>query len=220
MYQHDNRAIPIQMMRRFLEDECLEANSFAASPLFINHFRGIIVQSDSNNLSGTLQQIYNGNTVVRDQLCHTNRRNVSWNEDSTMHRPLPPFKTKIMEDTDRQDLEDMYTLLLSGNEDIQEILVPQTYLEMTRIEVYGELYVSKSSTSQRANHITASWFFEDGIVSDISNFRPAIIHYFLKHTVEKHTCVYCETHSRHMLVIKQHTIPTYWLVFRGSNHMR
>ena len=58
------------------------------------------------------------------------------------------------------------------------------YLEESTVEVYGEIYDSKSSSSPRASHIISSWFSEGNIVNDINEYRPAVIEYFMKHCVE------------------------------------
>ena len=52
------------------------------------------------------------------------------------------------------------------------------------MEIYGEIYDSRSSPSPRANHIMASWFVEGSIVTDVNEIRLAVIEYFMKHCIE------------------------------------
>ena len=73
------------------------------------------------------------------------------------------MKTKVMNDADNMDLKEMYNILLNNG----NIYVPKTHLEASTVEVYGEIYDSKSSSSPRASHIISSWFSEGNIVNDI-----------------------------------------------------
>ena len=181
-YQHNNKALPIQMMRKFLEDESLTASGHTSSNFFKKYFSEILVNNEQN-VSGTLRQIFNGNSLKRDYYSAINPRNVSWKDDATTFHTHPPMKTKVMNDADNMDLKEMYNILLN-NANIQDIHVPKTYLEASTVEVYGEIYDSKSSSSPRASHIISSWFSEGNIVNDINEYRPAVIEYFMKHCVE------------------------------------
>ena len=51
-----------------------------------------------------------------------------------------------MSDADNMDLKEMYNIPLN-NGNIQDIYVPKTYLEASTVEVYREIYDSKSSSS-------------------------------------------------------------------------
>ena len=164
-YQHNNRANPIQIMR-FLEDDYLSAKSdLSVLPEYTKYF-GEIIDSSQDMVSGTMYLMYDSTLKKRSQLCLANPCSVSWNVDmhSTFQQPLPPFKTTCMDDTDREDLEAMFSVLFSDDESVMEIFVPQTCLELTRIQLYGEFYDCTSCPSPRANHIVASWFFKNGLV--------------------------------------------------------
>ena len=145
-YQHNNRAIPIQMMRKFLEDECLSASDCSSSPIFAKYFRSILPKNDEN-LSGILQQIFNGNTLKRDYFSTMNPRNVSWKDDADKFHLHPPMKTKVMDDAEHEGLKNMYRILLETNDNIKDVFVPKTFLQATTMEIYGEIYDSKSSPS-------------------------------------------------------------------------
>ena len=120
---------------------------------FTEHFANLIV-NERDGLSGTLQQIYNDSTLLRNDLCNMNPQLVSWRDVATQH-PLPLFKTKIMEELDHEDLKLMYDLLLRENEEITDIFVPQAYLHLERIEIYSEIYNCRCCPSPRANHVLA-----------------------------------------------------------------
>ena len=63
--------------------------------------------------------------------------------------------------------------------------VSASYLQTEKMTIYGEIYNSLVRESPRANHIIASWFNDNGIALDnVPDFRPALIRFFLKHTVE------------------------------------
>lgn len=186
-YQHNNRAIPIQMMRKFLEDECLTASDHASSQIFTKYFSGILENKDES-VSGTLQQIFNGNSLTRDYFSTINPCDVSWKNDASKCHSYPPMRTKVMDDSDYEDLKRMYQILLGNNDNIQDIYVPRTFLQTNTVEAYGEIYDSRSSPAPRASHIISSWFFENSIVCDVNEFRPAVINYFMKHCIEvKHS---------------------------------
>ena len=180
--QHNNRSVPIQMMRKFLEDECLMATDASSSQLFTKYYSGILANNDEQ-LSGTLKQIFNGNASSRSHFSTTNPRNVSWKNDASLFHSYPPLTVKVMYDSVQEDLKNMYEILLC-QDDIQDIFVPKTYMHTTTVEAYGEIYDSKSSPSPRANHIISSWFHEGTIVSNNNDFRPAAIEYFMKHCIE------------------------------------
>ena len=182
-YQHNNKAIPIQMMRKFLEDECLTTSSHFSSDLFIKYFGGILV-NDKEKVSGTLQQIFNGNTSWRDKSSTMNPRDISWKGDASKFCPFPPMKTKVLDDTSHKDLQKMYKIVLGNDNNISDIFVPKTYLQATSMEVYGEICDSTSSPSPRARHIISSWFCKGTIIGDANEFRPAVIEYFLKQCIQ------------------------------------
>mgnify|MGYP002803532383 CR=1 FL=1 len=102
-YQHNNKAIPVQMMRKFLEDECLAASNHASSPIFTKYFKDILPNKDEQ-LSGTLQQIFNGNVSNRDFFTSVNPRDVIWNDDPSKFHPHPPMRTMVMDDGNYEDL--------------------------------------------------------------------------------------------------------------------
>ena len=54
-YQQNNEALPIQMKRKFLEDESLTASGHTSSNIFKKYFSEILVNNEQN-VSGTLQQ--------------------------------------------------------------------------------------------------------------------------------------------------------------------
>ena len=51
------------------------------------------------------------------------------------------------------------------------------------MEVYGEIYDSKSSSSPRASHCFLM-VLEGNIVNDINEYQPAVNEYFMKHCTE------------------------------------
>ena len=186
-YRHNNSALPIQMMRKFLEEDALSAAIDASeSPLFKEHFANLIIR-ETDGLSGTLQQIYNGSALLRNNLCNINPELVSWREDVATQHPFPPFKTRMLEELDHEDLKLMYSSLLWGSEEVKDIFVPQAYLQFERIEIYGGIYDSRRCPSPRANHVLAHWFVENNIsLNDDADLRPGIVEYFMKQTVEVH----------------------------------
>ena len=69
------------MMRKFLEEDVLSAAIDASEcPLFTEHFANLII-CETDGLSGTLRQIYNGSALLRNSLCNINPELVSWRED-------------------------------------------------------------------------------------------------------------------------------------------
>ncbi len=88
-------------------------------------------------------------------------------------------------DEDREDLTEMYKSILPQSEELKEIYVSATYLQVERMKIFGEIYDSAHCKSLRANHVLASWFYNGGIALDnYMHFQPAKIHFFLKHTLE------------------------------------
>ena len=156
------------------------------SPLFKEHFANLII-CETDGLSGTLRQIYNGSALLRNYLCNINPELVSWREDVATQHPFPPFKTRLLEELDHEDLKLMYSSLLQGSKEVIDIFVPQAYLQFERIEIYGEIYDSRRCPSPRANHVLAHWFFENNIsLNGDADLRPGIVEYFMKQTVEVH----------------------------------
>ena len=133
------------MMRKFLEDECLAASSHASSPIFTKYFKDILPNKDEE-LSGTLQQIFNGNVSNRDFFTTVNPQNVVWNDDPSKFHPHPPMQTKVIDDGNH-DLKQMYHSLLGNKNNTQDIFVPIAYLQTSTMEIYGEIYDFRSSPS-------------------------------------------------------------------------
>lgn len=185
-FQHNNKAVPVQMMKRFLEEDYLSTKSTVTGefPMFTEHFANLCVSED-NHLSGTLQQIFNGSFRRKVHLANVNPRDVSWTQDVNTQEAYLPLKTKCMDEADRMDLTEMYKTILPHEEEQCEIYVSPSYLQVERMKIYGEIYDSSVCKSPRANHITASWFHNNGISLDSdSHFRPAKVRFFIKHTLE------------------------------------
>ena len=94
------------------------------------------------------------------------------------------MQTKVIDDGNYDDLKQMYHILLGNEDNTRDIFVPMTYLQTSTMEIYGEIYDSRSSPLPQANHIMASWFVDGSIVKDVNEFRPAVIEYFMKHCIE------------------------------------
>ena len=174
------------MMKKFLEEDYLSSKSNVAEelPMFKEHFANLFV-SEKSHLSRTLKQIFSGNFRSRSRLSIVDPRDVSWKEDSKTQQTYPPLKTKCMDEDDREDLTNMYKTILSTDKEQCEIYVSASYLQIEKMTIYGEIYDSLVCKSPRANHIIASWFNDNGIALDnVPYFRPALIRFFLKHTVE------------------------------------
>ena len=175
-FKTNQRAVEIQLMRKFLRDQDIRDLPFPSA--FCEHFDRIFSQMKNTSMD-PLQDISSTVDLLSLSDGPVTKSNL-W-LDAGSCTCISPHRVDYLDDDELNFLMESYSTFLEGVEFRNGTVIFDRYAS---VEFCGERYGSLDSRSERSSYVIAPWVGVGGqINSDTSDARPAVVRYYMKQNI-------------------------------------
>ena len=175
-FKTNQRAVEIQLMRKFLRDQDIRDLPFPS--VFREHFEPIFNQMKNTNMD-PLQDISSTVDLLSLSDGIVTKSNL-WFDSGTCNC-IPPHKMDYLDDDELNFLMNSYSTFLEGVDITNGSVIFDRYAS---VEFCGDRYGSLDSRSERSSYVMAPWVGVGGQIDvATSDARPAVVHYYFKQNI-------------------------------------
>ena len=175
-FKTNQRAVEIQLMRKFLRDQDIRNLPFPSA--FCEHFDHIFSQMKNTNMD-PLQDISSTVDLLSLSDGPVTKSNL-W-LDAGSCTCISPHRVGYLDDDELNFSMESYSTFLEGVEFRNGTVIFDRYAS---VEFCDEQYGSLDSRSERSSYVIAPWAGVGGQIDpDTSDARPAVVRYYMKQNI-------------------------------------
>ena len=175
-FKTNQRAVEIQLMRKFLRDQDIQDLPFPS--LFRDRLRPLFQQINSSNAE-PLQDISSAVDLLALSEGPVTKSHLWF--DCGSCSCIAPYKIDYLDDDELDFLMCSYTVFLQGADIANGTAIFERYAS---VEFCGDRYGSLQSRSERSSYVIAPWVGLRGQIDPTtSDPRPGVVQYYLKQNV-------------------------------------